>query len=286
MGLIERLLGPNIDRLLAEKDLDGLVQASGHKRSELRCQAIHALAELGGDRAMTEIVAAIGDADEQVTRTATTCLRQLGQQAGPELTRALGHEDEMISQAALELLGELEPPPLPSLVSILKDGNDRARDLATGLLVGLVPQVADDDAREQLFRALLPTLGDRQPDIRRRAAAGLGELGDERGGRALAAQLKDGDESVRDTCADALRQIGVAAIPDLLDALVDRNANARASAARLLGGLLPDEHDPGLRSAAVERLRKAVNDGEARVAEAAGEALARLGIEPSSESEA
>jgi HEAT repeat protein len=283
MGLIERVFGPNIDRLLADQDLDGLVQVSSHKRSELRCQAVQALAELGGDRAMTEVVAALGDADDQVSRTATSCLRQLGQQAGPVLTVALGREEEAISRAALALLGELEPPPLQSLVSILKNGNDQARDLATSLLISLIPQTCDDDAREQLFRALLPSLGDRQPEVRKRAATGLGELGDERGARALAAQLKDGDESVREACAEALQQLGCPAIPYLLDALVDRNANARAGAARLLAGLLPDENDPDLRSSAVERLQEAVSDREPKVAASATEALGQLGIDPSSE---
>jgi HEAT repeat protein len=278
MGLIARVFGPNIDRLLADKDLDGLVQVLSHKRSELRCQAVQALAELGGEQAVTGIIGALGDQDEQVNATATTCLRQLGQQAGPQLTAALGHEAETVSQAAFALLGELEPPPLASMVAILKDGNDQARDLATGLLVSQAPQTSDSDTREQLLRALLPVLGDRQPELRKRAADGLAEIGDERAARALAAQLKDGDETVRHACAEAMRRIGSPAIPYLLDALADRNANARALAAGLLAGLLPDEPEPGLRSSVVERLRQAVNDREPKVAASATDALDQLGI--------
>jgi HEAT repeat protein len=282
MGLFERILGPNVDRLLEQGDVPGLTQVLGHKCSELRCQAARALGELEDDQAASSLIEALGDSDSEVAAAAKTSLGRHVARAGTMLGEAIGHEQETISTSALDILLGHEPPMIETLAGVLKDGNDQARARVADALVGLVPQLGGDETREIVFRALLPALGDRQPETRTQAATGLGMLGDPRAAKALSAQLKDGTETVRSACAEALEKLGSPVLPYLVDTLGDRNVNARASSARLLGSIA-GTGDPGaeeLMESVVERLREAVEDRDARVRESAIQALDHLGVDP------
>jgi HEAT repeat protein len=101
-------------------------------------------------------------------------------------------------------------------------------------LLEIAKTTGDEATRELSFRAVLATLGDKAPQCRETAASGLADLGDPRAARALAAQLKDGDESVRAACRSTLATIGSPAVPYLADALADRNVNSKLLAAGLL----------------------------------------------------
>ena len=126
------------------------------------------------------------------------------------------------------------------------------------------------------MRALLAALGDRVGAIRTAAASKLGEMGEARAAKALAARLRDGDGAARGAAAAALERLGVVAVPALTDALRDRNPTSRLLAARLLSGLGPAVEVRAERVELVEALRAAVADRDPGVADAAAAALAGL----------
>ncbi|MCP4900132.1 MAG: hypothetical protein GY906_24440 [bacterium] len=276
MGLIERFLGPNIDKLVAAHDTKKLGELLQHSKGEIRLRAVRALAGLDDARVVGPLIGALGDSDDSVADSATEALRHYGDRAVVGLEDALGNEDENIATRALKLLLRPDPPNVDPFVSALKTGNDRARVVAAETLIGFLPSLAEEESREECFRAMRAALGDRDPDIRALVADGLGKVADERASKALVAQLKDGTETVREACSEAIQHLGTPAIPYLVDALGDRNANARSGAARLLG-LLSDAIVDDMRFTVVERLQGVTSDGEAKVAENATEALKQLG---------
>jgi HEAT repeat protein len=276
VGLIERLLGPNIDKLVAAHDIKRLVELTKHPKAELRVRAVKALADLDDARVVGVLISTLGDADPEVANAARNALRDAGEQAVSGLEEALGSDDETIGAQALELLLEADPPDVTPFVEVLRNGNDRARAVGAEALISLIPQLEDEESQEASFKAMRVALGDRDPDIRAMVAGGLGRLADDRASKALVAQLKDGTEEVREACADALLNVGSSAIPFLLDALGDRNANARGGAARLLG-LLGSRIDGDRRFSVIERLQGVTRDRDAGVADRAAKALSHLG---------
>jgi HEAT repeat protein len=274
MGLFDRLMGPNIDKLLARGDRDRLTEALAHPRPELRMRAVQALGELGDPAAAEALIGILGDSEAAVAAAAETVLGGFGDAVNDALGAALEGETR-VAEKCRELLVDRDPPALSALVEVVKSGGDQARDLAAGALVGVLGEIADADSQEVVFRALLAALGDRRPAVRVRVARGLGTLADSRAAKALAAQLKDGLEEVRDACSESLEALGEPAIPWLIDTLADRNPNARAAAARLLGRLAA-ESDREMRERVGERLRLASEDRDAEVRRLALEALGRL----------
>lgn len=281
MGLLGRLLGPNVDKLAEARDLSGLFEVLRHPKPEHRVRAIQALADSGESSVMSEIVGALGDPNAEVVNSARAALRNFGGEATGALEQALGAEEEHVSSIALELLLENDPPTVTPFASVLSHGNDQARKLAASTLVDLIPEMDVEESRETCFKALRAALGDKDPDVRVMAAGGLGKLADDRASKALVAQLKDGTEEVREACSGAIEELGSRVVPYLIDALSDRNANARAGAAGLLGRLGP-AIDPEEKDPLIERLREATSDREAEVAARARDSLQALGATPDS----
>jgi HEAT repeat protein/putative zinc finger protein len=90
----------------------------------------------------------------------------------------------------------------------------------------------------------------------------------------LAGMLRDPNEDVRASAAEALGLAGpaaAAAVPALIEALRDPSVEVRSLAARALGGLGAEA------KASVERLRELQKDADPAVREAAAEALRKLG---------
>jgi len=272
MGLLDGLLPPNVERLRERGDVDGLLRALAHQRAEVRASAVAALAAIGGEQAVAAMVAALADPEEQVAKAAMTGLRQLGGAAAGALGEALSHEQTGVAERALEVLMTLEPSPAAALLEVLRGGKGAAREHAAHGLEQLVPTLAEERSREVVVRGLLAALADKQPSARTAVATALGTLADPRSAKALVAQLRDGDAGTRAACAEALQRIGPPAVPHLVDALANKNANARAGAARLLAtlGVATEE--------VAEGLRGALNDREAEVQTLAREALRTLGL--------
>jgi HEAT repeat protein len=229
MSLLDHLFGPKVAKLEEKSDVDGLIAVvSSDARDDLRVAAIEALARLDAVATAPALVAEISAADAQVATAADVAVRSLGPAASGALVDALAGEE---AERVLAILLDLGDAAVEPLRGAAESSDERIRRRALDGLLELDRRLAMPEVREAVFRALLASLGDRSPACRVIAASGLEDLGDPRAGRALAAQLKDGDETVRAACRTALLMIGEDAVPNIVDALYDRNANSGGGAA-------------------------------------------------------
>ncbi len=271
MGLFNRLLKPNITKLESHGDVEALAKlVESDDRRDLRCTAIEALARIGGPAAAEPLVRALSDDDSDVARIAKKVIAGLGLESGTWLIGALGGPG---GDAAKDLLLNLGPEAVKLLRGACSDQDEAIRLQALGALVDLDAGLNNDEVRESLFRALLAALGDRSAGCRVLAATRLETLGNAKAGRALASQLKDGDDAVRTACRQALLAIGEPAVPYLLDALQDRNMNSRRLAAELLGEVCGGEAAVDSRRVALLGLIDRASDSNAELAAAVHSAL-------------
>jgi len=232
MGLLNNLFGPKIDKLKERGDVKGLeaILASDAK-PEHRVDAIDALVELEGGNIAAVLAAALGDADPAVDQAAEKALRSLGADAAEALAAGLARP---IGDRALSLLLDLGDASAEPLQNATHNDDEACRHRAISGLLELAGMTGKEATRELCFRTVLAALGDKAPTCRTEAATGLAAFDDPRAAKALAAQLKDGDETVRTACRKTLGEIGSPAVPYLVGALADRNANSKLAAAELL----------------------------------------------------
>jgi HEAT repeat protein len=271
MGLMDRFFRPKIAKLEDRGDVERLIAVvESEAESDLRVPAIEALARLEAHSAAPVLVAKLEGDDAGAADAARAALRQFGGAASDSLVAALGREGGGPARTILLELGDAAVEPLRDAAGA-DDGNTRLDALA-GLLE-LRERSQTPEARETVFRALLAALGDPDPLCRMTAASGLEQIADPRAGRALAAQLKDGDQSVRDACRTALGTIGVEIAPNLVDALYDRNANSRRLAAELLGEVCGADTGTGTCTEVLAALLEHVEDSDAGVRDAVARSL-------------
>lgn len=277
MGLLQNLIGPNVDKLAARGDVEGLIRVlAAPGRAETRARAATALAASGDARALPALTSVLADRESVVAAAAEAGLESLGVAAAPGLAGLLEHEDEAVAGRARSLLLELGGVAVETMVAVARRGGDAGRERAVGALGELWPGLGDAGARDEAFRALLAALGDRVAATRARAAALLGEVADPRAGRALAARLKDGDPAAREASVEALRRLGGAAVPCLVEALKDRNVNARLASARLLAEVGLEVAERATRIELRDAVLEAVDDRDPEVRDAAALVLSRL----------
>lgn len=271
MGLFDRLLRPNISKLESHGDIEALAKlVDSDDRSDVRTAAIEALARIGGPQSTQSLVGALFIDDPDVVRASETAITSFGLAAGTELVEALGRPGDDV---ALDILLKLGEEAVEFMRAACSHQDEATRLRALGGLVELDARLDDHTVRETLFRALLAALGDRSVDCRVLAAGTLGGLSDGRASRALAAQLKDGDENVRAACRKALEAIGEPAVPYLLDALADRNANSKRLAAELLEVVCCHEVRIESRRVALSALADRASDSNTEIAAAVHQAL-------------
>jgi len=232
MGLLGNLFGPKIDKLKQHRDVDGLKAIlASDSRPELRIDAMDALVELAGADSSESLVTVLGDTDSVVDQAAEKALRTLGADASGAFASSLSLP---VGDRALGLLLDLGDASAKPLQAAAHDEDEAGRHRAISGLLDLAETTKSDEIHEQCFRSILAALGDKEPTCRAEAAAGLAAFGDPRAAKALAAQLKDGDEGVREACRSTLSGIGSPAVPYLVGALMDRNPNSKLLAAGLL----------------------------------------------------
>ncbi len=274
MGLFDKLLKPNITKLESHGNVEALANlVESDDRRDLRITAIEALARIGGPKATDSLVRTLGSDDADVAGSAGKAIAGLGLAAGSALVGALGGPGV---DAAKGLLLNLGDEAVELLRGACSDQDEAIRLQALGALVDLDAGLDNDEVRESLFRALLAALGDRSAQCRMLAATRLETLGNAKAGRALASQLKDGDDTVRMACRQALLAIGEPAVPYLLDTLQDRNMNSRRLAAELLGEVCCDESAVDSRRIALLGLIDRASDSNTEIATAVHSALEKI----------
>lgn len=211
------------------------------------------------------------------------------------LIQTLSHDDGSARrQAALALGAAADPAISPALVGRLRVERDSCiREDLTWALVQHADEAADDllamltssdpsDRRTAAhvlskigdpahFEDLRPLVADEHPDVAIKAYRAVANTGRPEAADALAARLGDGEALQRDALTTAMHRLGAAAVPVLVVALSDGDAEVRAHAAEALGHIGEPDAD-----AAVEALEGAAADVDAEVRLAAVSALGQL----------
>ncbi|MCP4536735.1 MAG: hypothetical protein GY832_06275 [Chloroflexi bacterium] len=209
------LLGPpSIEKLQAERDVTGLVEALGYRKdASVRQAAAESLDDLGWQPDRNETGAVYWIAKRQWDK----CV-ELGTLAVELLIVTLKDRDRAVRRAAAEALGKVgDARAVKSLIAALNDQNRAVRRTAAEAL----GKVGDVRAVEPLIAALK----DQDDTVRRAAAEALEKVGDVQAVDPLIAALKDHDGTVRLAAIKALEKIGDdRAEKPLITALQDKDS--------------------------------------------------------------
>lgn len=270
MSLLRGLFGPPDPSALRDQgDTAGLIKALGYKKdASIRQGAAIALGELGSAEALPPLMITLADVKEDfsVRRAAACAVGAIGDRravkalalwlprAGPELRPEV--------MLALGTLGG--PEAVAALIPYLSDQEASAR---------LASAEALSKAGESVAAVLVDALDDAQPEVRRKIAAGLGQLDDPTAVPALIASLQDDDREVRLQAAGALAKIGdTRAVEPLLDRLTAQEDYARVQIVCVIG--LGDLRDPR----AIPALVRILEVGDPIFRSAAAESLGKIGL--------
>ena len=102
MGILESLRGPDVGKLETRQDVEGLLAALGHKKTQVRLCAAKALGRLRDRRAVEALIVALADADWEVRQAAGDALGELGDKRAVEPLIALLNTTD--STSAMEIL--------------------------------------------------------------------------------------------------------------------------------------------------------------------------------------
>ncbi len=248
---------PNIDKLIEEKDVDGLIEALKYESDDVRDvrqDAASALGDIGDVRGVEPLIKALGDEDSNVRRGATNALGDIGEPAVESLIKALGDEDSNVRRGAAHALGDI------GYRQALKT---QLLDEDSGSYVWVPEEVeALRKIGEPAVEPLIKALGDEVASVRQSAANALGDIGYSYVG-VLGVWDEDSGNYV------LVPKIGEPAVEPLIKALGDENSYVREEAAWALGKI----GDPR----AVEPLNEVSNDEDSEVRVYAKNALSRLG---------
>jgi len=243
---------PNVPRLAAKRDADGLIKALRYRNdTAIQVASARALGELGDPRAVEPLIQALAAG----TSRAADALSQIGTPAVAPLIAALGGQTRAGRLAAAGALDRLGWKP--------DSGETGAAYWAAKEQWSRCAQIG-----EPAVAPLVRVLRDVPPGV----VAAFRRIGSPAVGPLIAA-LADPAESTRERAATALGDIGdPRAVAPLIAALdvPGRRESARKAAARALGKLRD--------ARAVDPLITALQDtGLPRVSTAAAEALGKIG---------
>lgn len=170
------------------------------------------------------------------------------------------HVRENLTWAAVQLIDTA----LPDVLALLRDPNPLARRQAAHVL----SKVGDPAVAEHLHEVI----ADADPQVAVKAYRAAANTGSPLVVGPLVARLSHGDPEQRDALTVALARLGESAVPALIAALSDPDADVRSHAADTLGHLGSPDADP-----AADALARLTSDADPRVALAAVSALGELG---------
>lgn len=236
-------------------------------RWEERAGAAERLGRIGSVRAVPALLQVVRDTRDEDEDVRGAALRALGRirdpAALPALIETLGVADAALPQRIAEIIARFGADAVPALVAELRNLECEARRMWAADILG---KVADP-------RAALPlveSLGDVSPEVRAKAAAGLGRLREARAvDRLLEVLLSDPIPFVRTRVAQALGAIGHPKVIDyLIHGLKDAEWWVRVRAVEAL---------EQLGEIAADALIVALEDDDEEVRRRAAVALERTG---------
>jgi hypothetical protein len=120
---------PDIKKLEAKRDVNGLMRALGYKDSSVGRSAARALGRIGA--APEPLVGRLADENEHAARNAEEALVALGPSAVPAVAAALGDQDHFVRDIATESLYDIGSPVVDA--ALADRGNDVRRVVAEAI---------------------------------------------------------------------------------------------------------------------------------------------------------
>ena len=141
IDIVSRLFKPNIEKLVARWDIDGLINALSHRDYRIRKKAAEALGEMRAKEAVDALIKTLKDENSEVRKAAAYALGRIGdERAVKPLVEALRDEslDVRIEAAkALKEVGYRRAAELPNLVSdVLSISRDEAFRILENIRTG------------------------------------------------------------------------------------------------------------------------------------------------------
>lgn len=271
------------DELVAEgaKAVPDLAIALQSNNTETQEAAAYALNEIGPEAAAATptLLEVIRDDDELVRALATSTLAQVGLDQSVLinlLTASIVNESGLVKDIAADALVGIGSDAVPALGNLLQ--NEAASDLAkqtAATLIGDISQIdqVDDLVLQSAIPILAETLNDGDSEVRRAAAAALGDFGPlaDAAIPALASALTGEEPNISKTIATSLTKIGQQSVPGLTEALNDDDPLTRLYAADALWTLTEDS------SLILPTLVSTLSDGSVETRELAALGLTYLG---------
>jgi len=278
---------PNVEKLKAKKDVDGLLEALAHRDESVRRSAAEALGDVGDSRTLDPLTAALQDPATPVAAAAAEALGKI--------------DGDVVAYRLALASSNIRVPALQALASMARRGNAAAvevlvRKLQSHPATAAFASSALSEIGEPAIGPVVAAVADRKIDATV-AAALLGRLGGA-GVQALVGALRGDGWWERVSVIDTLREIGDPAVEPLIAALKDETSGIQKSAAKALGELADHRAieplvgalaDAELRGAALDALGDigdsravdavvhALNDESWGIRKAAAEALGTIG---------
>ncbi|MBN1287845.1 MAG: HEAT repeat domain-containing protein [Anaerolineae bacterium] len=286
---------PDIDRLRAEGDLQGLIAALSYPGDpDVRRRAAWALGWYVEDihaAVVTPLIAAFNN-KEEIPGVRASAAEALGlidsAQAVALFISALTDEAPEVRVAAASSLGKMNDlRAIEPLVEACKDAYAQVRDEAAWALGQLSTQVEDAAAFDLVLNTLIAALRDADENVRRAAAESMELISAvqseasllDRAVEPLIDALSDKSTGVNvgSIAANTLGNLGASTVIPLLAVLDGADVNARENAAWALGFMGGRLSDPTLCRKVIERLINLLRDTNRTVRGAAAYALGEIG---------
>lgn len=207
-----------------------LIDVLGHTRDDgsVRARAGTALSVIGGGRAISALVAALGDLDLKVRTSVITGLQRIGNPAVKPVLGAISGGSKEVRRAGAAVLEKIGSPSAAAALPKLTRDSDPAIRLSAARGLG-------EQRPSAQVRVLIGMLADEDGGVADAAADSLVNLGSPAVPTLLSTISTPGrSEVVKFRAAGALARIGSAAVPELLR-IANAGGTASAWAAYALG---------------------------------------------------
>ena len=197
MALLRDFLAPNVQRLKAKGDVDGLIKALAYEKDpNVRQRAARALGELRAQVALEPLGDSLKDPSPMVRRSAVYALGKIGGSQVVPLLGAVAQDRDVYNDAAVALSVIGDAAAAEALIPALGSRGD----------VGATAAAALASMGPPALGPLIAALADESPEVREKAAGVLGQLGDQRAVAPLKLALRDG--LVGEPAREALKKLG------------------------------------------------------------------------------
>jgi len=133
--IINRLFKPNIERLKAKWDVDGLINALNHRNYTIRKRAAETLGGMKAKEAVDALIKTLKDENSEVRKAATYALGRIGDEKSiKSLVEALKDESLDVRFEAAKSLREIGYKRTAELPELVSDALNISRDEAFRIL--------------------------------------------------------------------------------------------------------------------------------------------------------